>query len=360
MIQHQFSGFETQEVKLHVEWSRTGYFAEEKYYVVYDFENVPTIELNVIEEEKIKDSYVTKVVDCDLTVQGIYKAGIAVYDGNSSEPVETFKTIIVVDYIDDPEFYEYETEMFNYFLEGDQITVNIFMEDYEQFGIEHSDPIWYSYEPYSDEDYESDCIEVKRLRDEFNSYSDNKLSYKQITENADVETLFANDVSGNFTISTDTRTIKKGEVYLAIKGENFDGNKYIEEAINKGAVGYITSDKNNVFKSAQFGLYAKNTETAYLEIANFARRTINPKVVAVTGSSGKTTTKEMLYSVISQKYNTHKSYLNYNNQFGLCKTLLEMPDDTQVLISQLDKLKCKECEKEYVTEESLKKVQDMD
>ena len=159
-----------------------------------------------------------------------------------------------------------------------------------------------------------------------------KLTYQEIIDHANVEVLFAHETQGEFLISTDTRTIQQGEIYLAIKGENFDGNKYIEEAIKKGAAGYITSDKNNIFKNAKFGLYAENTEIAYLEIANFARNKINPKVIAVTGRSGKTTTKEMLYSVISQKYKTHKSYLNYNNQFGLCRTLLEMPDDTEVLI----------------------------
>ena len=159
-----------------------------------------------------------------------------------------------------------------------------------------------------------------------------KLSFKQIADNTSANIIFTNNTEGSFNISTDTRTIKNGEIYLAIKGENFDGNKYIEEAIKKGAVGYITSDKNNVFKDAQFGFYAENTEIVYLEIANFVRKFINPKVVAVTGSSGKTTTKEMLYSVISQKYKTHKSYLNYNNQFGLCRTILEMPEDTEVLI----------------------------
>lgn len=159
-----------------------------------------------------------------------------------------------------------------------------------------------------------------------------KLTLDEIISNTSIEPIFINDSNGNFDISTDTRTIKENEIYLAIKGENFDGNKYVEEAIKKGAVGYITSDKNNIFKNAHFGLFAPNTEIAYLEIANYVRNKINPKVVAVTGSSGKTTTKEMLYSVISQKYNTHKSYLNYNNQFGLCKTILEMPENTEVLI----------------------------
>ena len=77
-----------------------------------------------------------------------------------------------------------------------------------------------------------------------------ELTYEQITNNTSVETLFVNNPSGKFVVSTDTRTIKQGEIYLAIKGENFDGNNYIEEAIKKGAAGYITSDKTKVFKDA--------------------------------------------------------------------------------------------------------------
>ena len=124
-------------------------------------------------------------------------------------------------------------------------------------------------------------------------------------------------------ISTDTRTIEKGDFYLPLKGVSFDGEKFVEQALEKGAIGAF------VTKAKQYDgiiFQVPDTLTAYLQLANFRRNKLNYTVVGVTGSSGKTTTKEMLYSVISQKFNTHKSYLNYNNQFGLCKTLLEMPD----------------------------------
>ena len=134
--------------------------------------------------------------------------------------------------------------------------------------------------------------------------------------------------------STDTRTLKSGDTYLPLKGENFDGEKFIEDALNKGAIGYLTtSDK--IFNSANFVLKVENTQEAYLKIASFKRLSINPKVIGVTGSSGKTTTKEMIASVCSQKFKTQKTQLNHNNEIGFCQTIMSMPQNTEVLILEM-------------------------
>ena len=131
-------------------------------------------------------------------------------------------------------------------------------------------------------------------------------------------------------ISTDTRTIKKGDFYLPLKGENFDGEKFIDKALEAGAIGYCytqtPSDKDVV------GFKVNDTKEAYLRLANFYRRKINPKVIMITGSSGKTTTKELVYSVVSQKYKTIKTDLNHNNEIGFCQTVFSMNEDTEVLI----------------------------
>lgn len=137
-----------------------------------------------------------------------------------------------------------------------------------------------------------------------------------------------------FTFSTDTRTIKAGEIYLPLKGENFDGEKFIEKALEAGAIGYFTTG-GEIFNSAKVALKVENTLTAYLQLANFYRKKINPKTIAITGSSGKTTTKEMAYCVAKEKFKTHKSELNFNNEIGLCKTILSMPEDTEVLILEM-------------------------
>lgn len=136
---------------------------------------------------------------------------------------------------------------------------------------------------------------------------------------------------GEFEISTDTRTIKKGDLYLPLKGANFDGENFCDKAIEAGASGcFCTRDCK-----ADFTLKVPDTLKAYLEIANFARKKYNPTVVAITGSSGKTTTKEMVYSVLSEKFKTHKTFSNHNNEIGFCQTVLSMPEDTQVLIVEM-------------------------
>lgn len=138
----------------------------------------------------------------------------------------------------------------------------------------------------------------------------------------------------NYNISTDTRTIKKGDIYLPLKGANFDGEKFCSDAVEKGALGcFVTKD---VYPdSAEFVLKVDNTLTAYLSLAKFAREKYNPKTIAITGSSGKTTTKEMVYSVLSKKFKTQKTYSNHNNEIGLCQTVLTMPEDTEVLIIEM-------------------------
>lgn len=140
------------------------------------------------------------------------------------------------------------------------------------------------------------------------------------------------EISGEYEISTDTRTIKKGDIYLPLKGENFDGEKFCDKAIEAGAVGcFCTKDDC----PAEFSIKVPDTKIAYLELANFKRKQFNPITIGVTGSSGKTTTKEMIYAVASAKFKTHKTYSNHNNEIGFCQTVLTMPEDTEVLIVEM-------------------------
>ena len=139
------------------------------------------------------------------------------------------------------------------------------------------------------------------------------------------------DFEGEFEISTDTRTIKKGDLYLPLKGANFDGEAFCDKALEAGAAGCFYTKEKPCAKAVK----VDNTLTAYLKLANFARRKYNPKVIGVTGSSGKTTTKEMIYSVVSEKFKTHKTFSNHNNEIGFCQTVLSMPEDTEVLIIEM-------------------------
>ena len=141
-------------------------------------------------------------------------------------------------------------------------------------------------------------------------------------------------------ISTDTRTIQKGDFYLPLKGENFDGEKFIQQALDKGAAGAFCTtcpldlrERDGV--RAQALLQVDDTLKAYLKLANYRRNKLNFTVVAVTGSSGKTTTKELTAAVLSEKFKTFKTPLNHNNEIGLCQTIFEAPDDTQVLVLEM-------------------------
>ncbi len=150
--------------------------------------------------------------------------------------------------------------------------------------------------------------------------------------------LHKTSTDGTFRISTDTRKIDKNSkniIYLPLRGENFDGHNFIDKALENGAVGYFTQEKYKINKNANFVLFVKNTLVAYLELAKYIREKINPKVIAITGSSGKTTTKEMLSSVLETTFKTHKSKLNHNNEIGLCETMFSMPRDTEILVIEM-------------------------
>ena len=141
-------------------------------------------------------------------------------------------------------------------------------------------------------------------------------------------------------ISTDTRTIQKGDFYLPLKGASFDGEKFIQQALDKGAAGAFCTtcpldlrERDGV--RAQALLQVDDTLKTYLKLANYRRNKLNFTVVAVTGSSGKTTTKELTAAVLSEKFKTFKTPLNHNNEIGLCQTIFEAPDDTQVLVLEM-------------------------
>jgi len=139
---------------------------------------------------------------------------------------------------------------------------------------------------------------------------------KKINENLDVN------------ISTDTRTIKSGDFYLPLKGASYDGEKFINQALEKGAAGAFCTGEGGTLR-------VKDTLKAYLQLANFRRNQLNFKVVAVTGSSGKTTTKELIASVLKEKYKTFKTPLNHNNEIGFCQTIFGAPDDTEVFVLEM-------------------------
>jgi UDP-N-acetylmuramoyl-tripeptide--D-alanyl-D-alanine ligase len=140
------------------------------------------------------------------------------------------------------------------------------------------------------------------------------------------------------TLSTDTRTIKAGQLYLPLRGTNFDGLNFVDDAIGKGASG-IVIDKSVNPKDYQydkiFTLQVDDTLITLLALAAYHRKRMSAKVIAITGSSGKTTTKELLSSMLSTKFNVLKSPMNYNNEIGVSKTLLDLDENTEIVVLEM-------------------------
>ena len=134
--------------------------------------------------------------------------------------------------------------------------------------------------------------------------------------------------------SKDTRTINKNDVYVGIKGENFDGNKLYNEAFEKGASCCIIEessfDNNNL--SSKPIILVKNSIEALRKIGLYYRDNSKAKFIAVTGSVGKTSTRDMIYSVVSREYKSLKTLGNYNNNIGLPLTLTRLTDEECAVI----------------------------
>ena len=161
-----------------------------------------------------------------------------------------------------------------------------------------------------------------------------RLTIDELIEATGANLIVASEGEDDFEISTDTRTIGSGMLYLPLKGKNFNGFDFIQNALDAGASGCFIEDLKDVNPDADFILQVEDTKAAYLKIAEFYRDKVNPKVIMITGSSGKTTVKEMMSAVMSVKFKTHKTKLNHNNEIGLCQTFLSMPEDTEVLIAE--------------------------
>jgi UDP-N-acetylmuramoyl-tripeptide--D-alanyl-D-alanine ligase len=125
-------------------------------------------------------------------------------------------------------------------------------------------------------------------------------------------------------ITTDTRNLQPGHLFLALRGENFDGHDFARVAIEKGAIAVITEHSQEAQLNGVPQLQVENTLQAYQQIARWWRDQFNIPVIAVTGSVGKTTTKELIAAVLSTQGNVLKTQANYNNEIGVPKTLLEL------------------------------------
>lgn len=137
--------------------------------------------------------------------------------------------------------------------------------------------------------------------------------------------------------STDTRAIETGNCFIAIKGETFNGNEYAKQAAEKGAALCILSEVPTELPNAPY-LIIEDTVKDYGKIANLYRRKCGEnglRVIGVTGSSGKTTVKDMTAHVLAAKYRTYATSGNHNNHIGVPYTLLHMPENTEIAVIEM-------------------------
>ena len=132
---------------------------------------------------------------------------------------------------------------------------------------------------------------------------------------------------------TDTRQIKDACIFFALKGENFDGNKFASDAIRKGAKYAVIDDEAYAQKDST--ILVDDALATLQKLATFHRNYCRAKVIGLTGSNGKTTTKELIYGVLSKKYKTVATAGNFNNHIGVPLTLLRIQEDTEMAIIEM-------------------------
>lgn len=144
-------------------------------------------------------------------------------------------------------------------------------------------------------------------------------------------------------VCTDTRKIKKGCLFFALKGDNFNGNKFAQEALDKGARNVVV-DEIDFHKNTGETILSSNALVTLQKLATYHRLFLKLPIIALTGSNGKTTTKELINTVLKQKFKTVATQGNLNNHIGVPLTLLSMKRDTEIGIVEMGANKIGEIE----------------
>ena len=134
-------------------------------------------------------------------------------------------------------------------------------------------------------------------------------------------------------VSTDTRKIEKGALFFALKGENFNANQFAKQAIKNGASYAIIDEKE--YKVDERFILVDDVLKTLQKLAKYHRKYLGIPIIALTGSNGKTTTKELINVVLSKKYKTTATIENLNNHIGVPLTLLAMNNATEIGIVEM-------------------------
>lgn len=137
-------------------------------------------------------------------------------------------------------------------------------------------------------------------------------------------------------VSTDSRTLSDGQLFIALVGPTFNGHAFLNDAIEKGAVAVMVSaPPDQDLPDYVSVVLVEDTVSALQDLAEAYLKTVNPKKIAVTGSTGKSSTKELIHAVLSERFKAYKNIGNLNNHIGLPLTILSMPSDTEVLVLEM-------------------------
>ena len=165
-----------------------------------------------------------------------------------------------------------------------------------------------------------------------------ELNFNELVEGLQGEILIEGKNKEFNTLSTDTRKLEKNNIFLALKGENFNGNEYVEQAFLKGAsivvIDEVLFDVDK-FKDKGTVIKVKNGNDALLSLAKFYREKLNIKVIGVTGSCGKTSTKDLVAAFLSEKYKVFKTKGNFNNHIGMPLMILQLDSSYDVCVLEL-------------------------
>lgn len=159
------------------------------------------------------------------------------------------------------------------------------------------------------------------------------------TSDEKIKELYAHFLN-NPSISTDSRSIKEGDIFFALKGENFDGNKFALKAIELGASLVVCDDeeikrRNNFLNLEKKLFFSRDSLQTLQDLANYHRKQLKTTIIGISGTNGKTTTKELIHAVLSKKYKVVATKGNLNNHIGVPLTLLSIPQDTEIAIVEM-------------------------
>ena len=136
-------------------------------------------------------------------------------------------------------------------------------------------------------------------------------------------------------ITTDSRDCPEGSIFLALKGESFDGNKFAKSAIEKGCAFAIVDDQSAIPTGDDRYIIVENCLQTFKDLAREHRRQFNIPVIGITGTNGKTTTKELIAAVLSQKFNVLYTQGNFNNDVGVPKTLFRLTSEHEIAVIEM-------------------------